>query len=323
VWFDDEPVDFSRITLTRAVEVVCHRQLRSGLEATITREGLVVFKFVGTAMDAGPVDTSAMTADQHTTLTRIIHARAEVLTFHSACLAMARGEATNSVGHGATNVIPTVMIHCDENMQNPASPDRGIMGCLIARAQSKGPAHLALALQRNETLEWVDPTAATRSLELFDQFYDPRRIRLRRAVYTLVNAVDHLSRNEYAQAFILAWTVIEHCVARRWDRALEDRAHGRLPEAAAQFIAAEEARQAKKASEFPVAARIAALTLIDPGAGYYSRAEALRVLRNNFIHDLEQVSPDNGSASAQVALELMKAHYRMDLRLGTGYGYML
>jgi hypothetical protein len=197
------------------------------------------------------------------------------------------------------------------------------MTCLFARASAHPPHHIALALQRNETLEWADPSTAVHSLELFDRFYNPKKARLRRAVYMLVNAADHLAQNEYAQAFILGWAVIEHCISRRWDRTLEDLAAGSLPTAAIDFICAEEQRQGRKPSEFPVSSRIAALKLVYPDASCYVRADALRLLRNEFVHDLERISPDDGSRAAQVALELMQANYGMNLRLNTGYGYAL
>ncbi len=139
----------------------------------------------------------------------------------------------------------------------------------------------------------------------------------------LFNAVHHLEQSEYAQAFILAWTVIEHCIARYWDRAIKDLAQGKLAKNPVDFISEEAQRQRKRPSEFSVSARIAALTLIHPGSGSFATAESLRTIRNDFVHDLQNVSPAHGSRAAQVALELMEANYGMNLRLGTGYGYML
>jgi hypothetical protein len=35
------------------------------------------------------------------------------------------------------------------------------------------PINSAYPSQRNDTLEWAEPMTAARSLDLFDQFYDP------------------------------------------------------------------------------------------------------------------------------------------------------
>src|SRR5271155_4916178 len=86
IWIDDLPVDFSRIHWPRLAEIVCRRQLKAGFEAEITREGVVRFRFSGTALDPGPIDFPSLTHHQHASLIRIIHARSEALTFHAACL---------------------------------------------------------------------------------------------------------------------------------------------------------------------------------------------------------------------------------------------
>jgi hypothetical protein len=322
IWIDDYPVDFSRINWPRITEVIARRQLKAGFAAELTREGLVRFRFSGTSLDPGPLDVTAPTLEQHAELVRIVHGRSEALTFHAACLAMARGEADNSAGHAAANVTPAVIIHWNDGLTNPVSMDRGVMGALMARASGL-LLPLISSLQRNETLQWTAPAIAERSLELFDKFYNPRRARLIRAVNFLVNASDHMGRNEYAQAFVLAWTVTEHCISRLWDRALEHLAHARLPQSAVDFIQTEAAKKKIKPSEFSVATRIAALGLIDPSTEYYKRAEALRDLRNRFVHDLALIEPQDGQMSTEVGLQMLKAAYRMDLRISSSYAYML
>lgn len=322
IWIDDLPVDFSRIHWPRLKEIVSHRQLKAGFDAQITREGVVRFRFSGTVLDPGPIDVASLTLEQHAALVRIIHARSEVLTFHAACLAMARGEADNSTGHSAANITPAVIIHWDDGLTNPVSMDRGIMESLLARASGQ-LRPLTYFLQRNETLQWTNPAIVDRSLDLFDKFYRPNREHLIRAVNLLVNASEHMGSNEYAQAFVLAWTVIEHCIRRCWDRALEHLAHHRLPTTAVAFIRAEEQQQKTKPPQFPVAVRIAALQLIDPSSQHYTRAEALRDRRNKFVHDLALISPDDGQAATAVGLEMLKAAYRMDLRLASGFAYKL
>ena len=322
IWIDDYPVDFSRINWPRMTEVVAHRQLKAGFAAEVTREGLVRFRFSGTSLDPGPLDVTAPTLEQHAELVRIVHGRSEALTFHAACLAMARGEADNSAGHSAANITPAVIIHWNDGLANPVSMDRGIKGALMARADGL-LLPLICSLQRNETLQWTAPAIADRSLQLFDKFYNPKRARLIRAVNFLVTASDHMGRNEYTQAFVLAWTVAEHCISRCWDRALEHLVHGKLPQTAVEFIQKEAAKQKIKPSEFPVAVRISALQLIDPSAEHYKRAESLRDLRNKFVHDLALIEPGDGAMSTDVGLQMLKAAYRMDLRLSSSYAYML
>jgi hypothetical protein len=193
------------------------------------------------------------------------------------------------------------------------------MTCLLAHHQPNAPDHIAAPLQRNETLEWADPTTATRSLDLFDQFYDPNNLHFRRAVFTIVSAVDHLGQNEYAQAFILSWTVAEHCISRQWDRVIQDLANGAL---AAPIEAAIRAER-RKPEGFVVAVRLKFLMLIHPNESCFVRAEALRVLRNDFVHDLALIRPSNGADAARLGIDLIKLQYGMDLRLGTAYGYAL
>ncbi len=322
IWIDDYPVDFSRIHWPRMTEVIAHRQLKTGFAAEITREGVVRFRFSGTSLDPGPLDVNAVTLEQHAELARIVHGRSEALTFHAACLAMARGEADNSAGHSAANVTPAVIIHWNDGLTNPVSMDRGIMGALMARA-SGHRLPLISSLQRNETLQWTAPAIAERSFELFDKFYSAGRARFIRAVNFLVNASDHMGRNEYVQAFVLAWTVTEHCISRCWDRTLEHLAHGKLPQSAINFIQIKSEKQKMKPAEFPVALRIATLQLVDPSAEHYKRAESLRDLRNKFVHDLALIAPEDGLMSTEVGLQMLKAVYRMDLRLSSGYAYIL
>ena len=322
IWIDDYPVDFSRIHWPRVTEVIAHRQLKAGFAAEITREGVVRFRFSGSSLDPGPLDVSALTLEQHVELVRIVHGRSEALTFHAACLAIARGEVDNSAGHSAANVTPAVIIHWNDGLTNPVSMDRGIMGALMARASGL-LLPLISSLQRNETVQWTAPAIAKRSFELFDQFYSARRARLIRAVNFLVNASDHMGRNEYTQAFALAWTVIEHCISRCWDRTLEHLAHNKLPQSVADFIQSEAEKRNIKPSEFPVAARIATLQLIDPSAEHYKRAGFLRDLRNRFVHDLALIAPEDGQMSTEVGLQMLKAAYRMDLRLSSSFAYML
>ena len=322
IWIVDYPVDFSRIHWPRVTEVIAHRQLKAGFAAEITREGVVRFRFSGSSLDPGPLDVSALTLEQHVELVRIVHGRSEALTFHAACLAIARGEVDNSAGHSAANVTPAVIIHWNDGLTNPVSMDRGIMGALMARASGL-LVPLISSLQRNETLQWTAPAIAKRSFELFDQFYNARRARLIRAVNFLVNASDHMGRNEYTQAFVLAWTVTEHCINRCWDRALEHLAHGKLPQSAVDFIQSEAAKQKIKPSKFPVATRIATLQLIDPSADHYKRAKFLRKLRNRFVHDLALIGPEDGQMSTEVGLQMLKVAYRMDLRLSSSYAHKL
>jgi hypothetical protein len=310
VWLDDKPVDFSNVKLARAAEIVCKRQLNSGFEATIFRDGLIFFRFTGTSLDAGTIDFATMTPAQHELATSISHGRAEVLTFHSACFGMARGEATNSVGQRAAIVTPANLILCDEGLASPSSQDRGVMACLFGRFQPNAPNHIAAPLQRNDTMEWADPTTAARSLDLFDQFYDPTNPHFQRAVFTIVSAVDHLGQNEYAQAFILGWTVVEHCISRLWDRAIEDLTNGALAAPIAATIRAE----GRKPADFVVAKRLRILALMYPTESCYVRAEALRALRNDFVHDLALIRPSDGADAARIGIDLIKLQYGMELR---------
>jgi hypothetical protein len=221
IWVDDYPVNFSRIYWPRMAEVIASH-LKAGFAAELTREGLVRFRFSSTSLDPGPLDVAAPTLEQNAELVRIVHGRSEALTFHAACLAMARGEADNSAGHSAASVTPAAIIHWNDGLTNPVSMDRGVKGALMARA-SGHLAPLISSLQRNETLQWTALGIAERSLELFDKFCNPWRARLIRAVNLLVAASDHMTRNEYTQTFVLAWTVTEHCISQLWARALVSR----------------------------------------------------------------------------------------------------
>ena len=63
--------------------------------------------------------------------------------------------------------------------------------------------------------------------------------------------------------------------------------------------------------------------LMYPNESCYGRAEALRALRNDFVHDLAVIRPSDGANVTRVAIDLIKLQYGMDLRLGTAYGYAL
>jgi hypothetical protein len=88
VWLDERPVNFANVRLARAAEIVCARQLKSGFEATIFRDGMIFFRFTDTPLDAGAIDFTTMSPAQHELAISILHERAEVLTFHSACFGM-------------------------------------------------------------------------------------------------------------------------------------------------------------------------------------------------------------------------------------------
>jgi hypothetical protein len=53
VWLDERPVSFANVRLARAAGIVCARQLKSGFEATIFRDGMIFFRFTDTPLDAG------------------------------------------------------------------------------------------------------------------------------------------------------------------------------------------------------------------------------------------------------------------------------
>jgi hypothetical protein len=85
IWIDEAPIDPARISWPRMLEVVCERFLRMGMRVTVTRECVVSFRFAGSRLGGGDYDPdgpSTMLLEPR--IVRLLHDRANALTFHSA-----------------------------------------------------------------------------------------------------------------------------------------------------------------------------------------------------------------------------------------------
>jgi hypothetical protein len=322
IWIDEQPPDPGRISWPRMLEVVCERSLRMGMQVTATRECIFSFRFAGSQLDDGNYDPDgANTRLLEPRIVRLLHDRANALTFHSACLAQARGESSNSHGHRATLVTPANMVRFGPGtLGNPVAADRGIRAALALRAADELREPIALRLQRSDGgSSWIDPITLERSFELFDYYYDGPGGAVVRIVSMIVAAADHLDRNEFDQSFFLAFAVLEQLIARHWKKLLETRNQAEIGAEVARLIT----RAGKQADKMRLAKRLAVLKKADPGSDDWSRADRARRHRNALIHELAQVESENTQETVQLAIRLLKAVIGLDLRLSVSYGYVI
>jgi hypothetical protein len=322
IWVDERPIDPARIAWPRMLEIVCERSLRMGMWVIATRECMFSFRFAGSPLGGGNYDPDRPDAKLlEPRIVRLLHDRADALTFHSACLAQARGEASDSYGHRATLLTPANMVRFDRGpLGNPVAAGRGIRAALALRTADKLREPIALGLQRwEEGSSWIDLITLERSFELFDNYYDGPGGAVVRIVSMIVAAADHLDRNEFDQSFFLAFAVLEQLIARRWEKLLETQNQTELGAEVARLVA----RAGKRADKMSLAECLAVLKQADAGSDDWSHADHTRRLRNHLIHELAQVESENTQEIVQLTMRLLKAVIGLDLRLSVSYGYVL
>jgi hypothetical protein len=323
IWIDDRPPHPNHAVWPRMTEVACQEKLRSGIVVRATREGLITFGFAGTPLDRGLFRSQARARPAFDEgLISLTHGRCEVLTFHSACLAQARGEERDSHGHRATYVTPANLVHFDGRLTQHATSDRAIREAFRLRAIGELRVHLASAVQRIE--EGVYPVGIhvfERSLELLEAFYDPDDLQLVRAVNMLVGAADHLDRNEVAEAFFLPCTVVEHLVARYWGRKLGEMSLDLLKQFASRAVVPVDPK--RKPTEYNFANKLSVLRTMEAMIPEWEQADNLRVLRNKFVHEMQEVMPSQAQEAVALAMRVLKIVFGMDLRLSASFGYIV
>jgi hypothetical protein len=322
IWIDEQPINPARISWPRMLEVVCERSLRIGMRVTVTRECMLSFRFAGSPLGGGdydPDDPSTMFLEPR--IVRLLHDRANALTFHSACLAQAQGESSDRHGHRATLVTPANMVRFGPGpLDYPVAADRGIRAAFALRAADELREPIALRLQRGEEgSSWIDPMTLERSFELFDNHYDGPGGAVVRIVSMIVAAADHLDRNEFDQSFFLAFAVLEQLIWRRWKELLEEENQTELGAQVARLIT----QAGKRAGKLTLAECLGFLMKADPRCDDWSRADRARRHRNALIHELAQVESGTTQELVQLAIRLLKAVIGLDLRLSASYGYVI
>jgi hypothetical protein len=319
IWIEDHPPKQSDIAWPRMLDIVLRRRLAYGFGVTVTREGIIAFDFTGTDLDHGPLEMDRVSMFENPAPFARMQARAEALTFHAACLVQARADTAGGA-HGF-HVLPVTtsrMIHFDRGMKNPACFDQTIWHCISQREGSRTRGHFASVIPTwaEAPAEWVSTSTISRSFDIFDQLYTREQRQTVRAVGLLLQATEHLGRNELPQAFAVAWMVIEHFIARRWDQHVEACEAGRSSPEVASYIRSLRSRPR-------LYDKLTGLLTAERNVGEYTRTMQLRELRNDLVHDLAPITGPEAADCVNLGVELLRVVHGMDLHIGGGFGYAL
>jgi hypothetical protein len=302
-------------------DVVFSGSLSAGYVATMLREGLTWFDFSGTSLDVGKIDLNdAASLGRHID---VLHRRAEVLTFHSVCIAKAIQEATGASVPQMCLITPENLLSAGPSIENPTCDDDLIKLYFFSRSQKGYLDGLPEFSQHTPITRLLVPErVARRSFELFDVYFVPSDSRKTRSVDFIVRASKRLLAKDYSESLVLAWTAIEQSVAKQWDDYLSEKFNVSHPAANAQLK--KRVKKLQDQRSYTVSVRIEILNQLGRlDHRVFHSVEGTRKSRNKLMHEMQQVHQQDALDALVAARDLFEIAFKMPISIAISSGYTL
>jgi hypothetical protein len=287
LWCGAEPTEWTRAQLT---ESVCRERLRTGLDISVTREGLVLIDFDGWSetSKADAVRRNDVEALMHIDERRVAVANAFLVCLHTALA------TTQEMAHHAQVVTPTEVLHVTDiglSEENVLFFDQKPLSALVSAVLG------GAALQDQATRMLIVDLATLRaSFGLLDELLEENGLEGARTAALLLRAVKAAEDEEYGLALIIGWSLCEQMISSLWIQYLQRQGASRARIAKLQ-------QRDWTASVITEALSIAK-ELTDED---YVELNSVRKARNRWAHELGAITQDEAHRVVILAGKMLRS----------------
>ncbi len=303
-WFGSaNPGGVEILGLPRDMRSVSRRTLRSGGDAAVTSNGVVLIDFTG--LDGpeptqGEIDQSPFGDDKTMGAASVLaQRRVEKLNAHQLCLLTAIGTRESEDDFWSPQPRPVeveTLVHAQDDGTLTAPPEiwRDVLEFATPTTNSIFQRSLF-----NVPLDKVD-----RSFDMFEQLLGGPPVAAR-AGHLVLLAADHYRRWRFDQALMAAWTAAEALLAVLWERYVDDSA---ASPARTGYVLNKKRRDRLHGADFTTSIVAEVLSLVGViDQELFDQLSHARSARNRWVHGLAPVAHDaasSGVCSAERLLEM-------------------